>query len=86
MALRAVSRPFLARVPGREVVGDRVIRGFPILLGAAGAKAAAVAANPRRRAAARREAAPTHLYTARGAAAVPWAGRVGRVVAIRGGV
>ena len=42
-----------------------------------GAKAAAVAANQRRRVEARREAVPTHLYTSRGAAAVPWAGRVG---------
>jgi hypothetical protein len=49
----------------------------PIFFGAAGAKAAAVAANPRRRAEARREAAPTHLCTPRGATAVPWAGRVG---------
>jgi hypothetical protein len=49
-------RPFLARVPGREVAGVRVIRVFSTLFGAAGAKVAAVAANPRRRAEARCEA------------------------------
>ena len=34
LALRAVSRPFLARVPGSEVASGRVIRVFVILFGA----------------------------------------------------
>jgi hypothetical protein len=84
LALRAVSRPFLARVPDREVAGVRVIRVFPTLFEAIGAKATAVAASPRRRAEARREAAPAHSCTSSGAAVVPWAGRVGRAVAIWG--
>jgi hypothetical protein len=33
VALRAVSQPFLARVPGREVAGVRVISVFPFFLG-----------------------------------------------------
>ena len=45
LALRAVSWPFLAWVPGREVVGGRVIRVFSNLFGAVGAKAASVAMN-----------------------------------------
>jgi hypothetical protein len=78
LALRTVSRPSLARVHGREVAGVCVIRVFPVLFfGAAGAKVAAVAANQHRRAKARREAAPMHACTFCGAAAVPWAGRVG---------
>ena len=41
------------------------------------AKAATVAVNQHRRAEARREAAPAHLYTPCGAVTVPRAGRVG---------
>ena len=51
---------------------------------AAAVSGAAVAANPRRRATARREGARAHSYASRGAAAVPWAGRSGHTVAILG--
>jgi hypothetical protein len=80
LALRALSRPFLARVPGRAIAGVRVIRGFFYSFWGAGRKsgrARVVAANLRRRAEARREAAPAHFYTSHGAAAVLWTGRVG---------
>jgi hypothetical protein len=51
---------------------------------AAAVSGAAVAANPRRRATARRENARAHSYASRGATAVPWAGRSGHTMAIRG--
>ena len=69
---------------------DRLVRGFLALLAfcysfwAAAVSGAAVAANPRRRATARREGARAHSYVSRGAAAVPWAGRSGHTVAILG--
>jgi hypothetical protein len=50
----------------------------PPSFGGMGVSAAVVAATPRRRAKARRKAAPTHVYASRGAAAVPWASNVGR--------
>ena len=70
--------------------GNRLVRGFSALLAfsysfwAAAVSGAAVAANPRRRATARREGARAHSYTSRGATAVPWAGRSGHTMAIRG--
>ena len=69
---------------------NRLVRGFLALLAfcysfwAAAVSGAAVAANPRRRATARREGARAHSYASRGAAAVPWAGRSGHTMAIRG--
>ena len=70
--------------------GTRLVRGFLALLAfcysfwAAAVSGAAVAANPGRRATARREGARAHSYASRGAATVPWAGRSGHTVAIRG--
>jgi hypothetical protein len=51
---------------------------------AAAVSGAAVAANPRRRAKARREGARAHSYASRVAADVPWAGCSGHTMAIRG--
>ena len=56
---------------------NRLVRGFLALLAfcysfwAAAVSGAAVAADPRRRATARREGARAHSYASRGAAAVP---------------
>jgi hypothetical protein len=69
---------------------NRLVRGFLALLAfchsfwAVVVSGAAAAANPRRRAMARREGARAHSYASRGAAAVPWAGRSGHMVAIWG--
>ena len=69
---------------------NRLVRGVLALLAfcysfwAAAVSRAAVAANPRRRATARREGARAHSYASRGAAAVPWAGRSGHTMAILG--
>jgi hypothetical protein len=69
---------------------NRLVRGFLALLAfcysfwAAAVSGAAVAANQRRRATARREGARAHSYASRGAAAVPWAGSSGHAVAILG--
>jgi hypothetical protein len=70
--------------------GNRLVRGLLALLAfchsfwAAAVSGVAVAANPRRRATARREGARAHSYASRGAAAVPWAGRSGHTMAIWG--
>ena len=69
---------------------NRLVRGFLALLAfcysfwAAAVSGAAVAANPRGRATARREGARAHSYASRGATAVPLTGRSGRTMAIRG--
>jgi hypothetical protein len=69
---------------------NRLVRGFLALLAfcysfwAAAVSGAAVAANPRGRATARREGARAHSYASRGATAVPWTGRSGHTIAIRG--
>jgi hypothetical protein len=69
---------------------NRLVRGFLALLAfcysfwAAAVSGAAVAANPRRRAKARREGARAHSYASRGSAAEPWAGRSDHTMAIRG--
>ena len=69
---------------------NRLVRGVLALLAfcysfwAAAVSGVVVAANPHRRATARREGARAHSYASRGAATVPWAGRSGHTMAIRG--
>jgi hypothetical protein len=81
---------YACRPAGRKPPFNRLVRGFLALLAfcysfwAAAVSGAAVAANPRHRAKARREGARAHSYTSRGATAVPWAGRSGHTMAIRG--
>jgi hypothetical protein len=68
----------------------QLVRGVLALLAfcdafwAAAVSGAAVAANPRHRATARREGARAHSYASRGATSVPWASRSGHTMASRG--
>jgi hypothetical protein len=76
--------------PDENPPGNRLVPGILALLAfcycfwAVAVSRAAVAANLRHRATARREGARAHSYASRGAAAVPWAGRSGHTVAICG--
>jgi hypothetical protein len=81
---------YARRPGGRNPPVNRLVRGFVALLAvcdsfwAAAVSGAAVAANPRRQATARRQGARAHSYASRGAATVQWAGRSGHTMAIRG--
>jgi hypothetical protein len=86
----------VSSIPRPQLVGDgnlpfnRLVRGFSALLAfcyafwAAAVSGAAAAANLGRRATPRREGARAHSYASHGAATVPWAGRIGHTIAIRG--